>query len=600
MYNMKKNVFLISVVFLFLCLSSCESDRLSSEKQITSYTLDAIKNNLDSDITGAINDTLKTITLSRPVPVIRDLVATFDGVGEVYIGATLQASGVTSNTYDVPLIYTVRAEDGSTVDYTVVSTPMPHAALKHLSVVFCQNGQTEAFPGKFSADSSRIILEPVTHFWIENIDSAVAEFEAEGRVYVDGVEQFDGETANDFRKELIYTVKTEDLSTRSYVVELMAPQTTGLPIVKIETEGEAEIVDKENYLDANFRLIDQAQPEYEIERSTGIRGRGNTTWWYPKKPYRLKFDKKVSLFGLGAAKSWVLLANWLDPTFLMNTVAFEVAHRLGLEYTNHAHHVELFLNNRYQGSYVLTEQVQVNEHRVNIDEDTDFLVELDAYFDEDYKWRTPILGLPANIKSPDLDDEAGMDFVMNAFNALEAAVMDPAFPRTNYAELIDVPTLINYLLVYEIVRNRELEHPKSTYLYKKGTDKIKMGPVWDFDWGFGYTGTGQVYFSSPEGLIFWNKPVSDPGDYPGTAFFMRFFEDPAFREAYKNRWNAVKGQLADLDSFVEGQGEYLLRSGEENRKVWPSYLDYAGEIAQMKEWISRRLQSLDEEINNRF
>lgn len=597
---MKKYTSFFTFVCFLLLFCGCESDRLSTEKMIRSYTIEATKNGLESDITGTIDEAVKTITLDSPVPVTKELIATFDAVGEVYVGDQLQTSGVTGNRYDQPLIYTVKAEDGSTIDYTVVYTAMPHAALKTFSVLFYQYGEAEEFPGKFSADSSHIVLEPVTHFWIENIDAAVARFEAEGEVWIGEEKQVSEETLNDFRKELLYTVKAKDGTTKTYRVELVAPQTTGLPIVKVETEGEAEIVDKENYLDAHFRLIDPTQPEFEIEETTGIRGRGNTTWAYPKKPYRLKFNKKVSLFGYGAAKSWVLLANWLDPTFIMNTVAFEVAHRLGMEYTNHANHVELFINDRYQGSYVLTEQVQVNEHRVDIDEDTDFLVELDAYFDEDYKWRTPLLNLPANIKSPELESESGMAFVMEAFNALEAALMHPSFPHTNYAELIDVPALIDYLIVYEIIRNRELEHPKSVYLYKKGEEKIKMGPVWDFDWGFGYTGNDREYFSSPEGMVFWDKPVNNPTDYPGAVFFFHFFEDPAFRQKYKTRWNEVKGMMADLDSFIDEKGNDLLRSGEENKKVWPSYPDYSPEIEKMKAWIKTRLHALNEEINDRF
>jgi len=596
---MKNTTFLITVILLAFLFNACDSDKLSSEKYISSYKLEAGKNGFGYDISGIIDEQSKTITLDRPVPVVKELIATFEGKGDVYVGDKLQASGTTGNMYDAPLIYTVIAEDKSMIEYTVLSTPMAHAKMKTFSVAFTQDGKEEIFPGNFSTDSSTILLEPVTHFWIENINEGIARFEAEGEVRIGGKEQLSDETANDFSKPVTYTVKAEDGTVKTYKVELRAPQTTGIPIVKIDTDGGAPILDKENYVDANFRLIDPAHPEFEVDKYTGIRGRGNTTWAFPKKPYRIKFDKKTSLFGYGAAKSWVLLANWQDPTFIMNTVAFEIARLLDLEYTNHPNHVELFLNNRYQGSYVLTEQVQVNEHRIDIDEETDFLVELDSYFDEDYKWRTPILGLPANIKSPELDDEAGMDFVTKAVNEMEAALMGDDFPLTNYGELIDIPTLINYILVNEIVRNRELEHPKSVYLYKKGEDKIKMGPVWDFDWGFGYTGDGQIYFSSPEGLHFYNKTVY-PSTLPGAVFFFHFFEDPAFRQAYKERWNEIKGRLSGLDAFIAEYGEILLRSGEENRKVWPNYLDHTGEISKMQEWLKKRLESIDKEINDKF
>ncbi len=62
-----------------------------------------------------------------------------------------------------------------------------------------------------------------------------------------------------------------------------------------------------------------------------IRGRGNSTWeWYPKKPYRIKLDEKVEILGLDANKDWVLLANYRDPTNLMNTFVFEMGQGLGM------------------------------------------------------------------------------------------------------------------------------------------------------------------------------------------------------------------------------------------------------------------------------
>ena len=41
-----------------------------------------------------------------------------------------------------------------------------------------------------------------------------------------------------------------------------------------------------------------------------IKGRGNSTWDLPttKKPYNIKFEEKVDLFGFGKAKKWSLIA----------------------------------------------------------------------------------------------------------------------------------------------------------------------------------------------------------------------------------------------------------------------------------------------------
>ncbi|MDL2208238.1 CotH kinase family protein [Parabacteroides sp. OttesenSCG-928-O15] len=586
-------VCLVACLFFF----SCESDKLSSEKYITSYKLEAGINGLTSDIQGVIDAASQTITLDQPVPANKDLVATFEGVGEVFVGSVAQVSGMTPNRYGSPIEYTVVAEDGSSITYTVASTPIASARMKEFSLRFIQKGKIIFVPGEINHETGSIIITPESNDWIENLHEAIAVFDADGQVFMDEKEQISGSTENDFRKELAYEVEAEDGTVALYSVRVVSPQTTGLPVIRIETENGAPIVDKENYVPSMVQVIDPENPAFELEKSSGVRGRGNTTWHNPKKPYRLKFDKKTSLFGYGAAKSWVLLANYQDPTFIMNTVAFEIARRFDLEYTNHATHVELFLNGEYKGSYVLTEQVQVNEHRVNIDEENDFFIELDANYDEDYKFRSAWYNLPVNVKSPELSDAAGIEPVREAIEALEKSLLDPAagFPQSNYAELIDVPSLINYLLVNEVLRNRELYHPKSVFAYKRADGKIKMGPVWDFDWGFGYTGSGQKYFDKAEDVIYSAVPDTYQNLW-GSPFFSRFFEDPAFREAYKARWNEVKGRLGDINTFIDQYKELLDRSAVENRENWPHYLNNNEETDKMKVWLNTRIDYLDKEI----
>ncbi|KAA6321724.1 hypothetical protein EZS27_028659, partial [termite gut metagenome] len=416
---------LLSVCCLLMVACNKEAD---SNKQILSYTIEAKKNQLEADIYGIIDEKTHLITLDSKVPVNRSLVATFDAIGNVFIGKTPQISGKTSNNYTSDLTYTVLAEDGSSTTYTILSEPLQQQikTITDFSIRITQRGIPQEIQGIIDDTSSTITLKVPSNDWIDDVENIIATFTSKSMkstVIIGDVNQISGITPNDYRRELIYTVTAEDNSKKEYTVRLVSPQSTGLPVIGIDTENNAEILDKENYVTATFTLSDATFPENDLkEKETGIRGRGNSTWGYPKKPYRLKFDKKVSIFGLGEAESWVLLANYLDPTFIMNTVALELGHRVGLPYTNHAHHVEFFLNGSYQGSYVLTEQVQVNEYRVDIDEKTDFLVELDLYYDEPIKFRTQLLQLPVNVKSPEVTSESEIEFVKTAINELEEAM----------------------------------------------------------------------------------------------------------------------------------------------------------------------------------
>jgi uncharacterized repeat protein (TIGR02543 family) len=363
---------------------------------------------------------------------------------------------------------------------------------------------------------------------------------------------------------------------------------TGLPVIVIFTAGEAAITSKEDYVNADISIVDSQNPSNNLETVSGVRGRGNSTWGYPKKPYRLKFDKKQSLFGYEPAKSWVLLANYQDPTLLMNDVAFELGRRMDLPYTNHAVPVEVVLNGQHIGSYTLTEQVQVGKGRVDIDDRQGWFVELDSYYDEDPKFRSTHYQLPVMIKSPEDLSDAEYDFVRADINALDEALHSDSFPASGYCEMIDMDTFVDFLLVNEIVGNGELGHPKSAYMYKDKNGKISMGPLWDFDWAFNYNPDTKLYFTSYE---------YHSGKHP---FFLRLFDDPVFTAKYKERWNLHYPAVAVISAFVDEEASRLQKSQTQNFIIWPwagGVVDYDWQIACMKGWLNERIAYLNREIN---
>jgi len=469
-----------------------------------------------------------------------------------------------------------------------------------------QEGKTVSVDGEIDHAERTITVTPASQKWIDNIGSAVAIFHLENaeKISAGGIPQESGLSENDFTSDVLYTLKDKNGLEREYTVILRSPQSTGLPVISIFTEGGAPVTDKENYIGATVSISNASDPAHDISgEPAGIRGRGNTTWKYDKKPYRIKFDKKTSLFGLGKAKSWVLLANYLDPTFITGTVAFEIGRRMDIPFTNHTNHAELFLNGTYLGSYVLTEQVQVNEHRINIDEEMDWLLELDSYFDEDFKFRSGLLQLPVNIKSPELGEldpaeaSATMAEIRSAFNEMEYMLFSEDFPGNGYREIIDIYSVIDYLLANEIVRNAEIIHPKSVFMYKTESGRFRLGPLWDFDWGFGYNGNGSGFnYFEKETQVF--SPGQDDLGLPGYRFFLRFFDDPHFRSEYKKRWNEVKAYLVNIGDYIDSQGASLERSAEENKKAWSYYrADMPAEVKRMKEWQRKRIDDLDAAIN---
>ncbi len=198
--------------------------------------------------------------------------------------------------------------------------------------------------------------------------------------------------------------------------------------LSIVTENSAAVSSRENYVNCTVAVSSDAK-QWNFSGTGRVRGRGNSTWhWYPKKPYRIKLDQKSEILGLKENKDWVLLANYRDPTHLMNTFVFVVGAGLGLPYTNNTRFVELTLNGEYMGLYQLTEQVEQGSNRVSIDEVEGVLISLDA---DDGPYHSPnatnnfwssVYYMPISVKHPDNVTSAKLNAVKNDFAQLENAI----------------------------------------------------------------------------------------------------------------------------------------------------------------------------------
>lgn len=455
-------------------------------------------------------------------------------------------------------------------------------------------------------DNEKYTITVTTQEWIENMAQLPATFTLDGNyeVKVGGIVQESGITTNDFRKNVVYTVGGHV----QYAVIFESPQASGLPTVRIHTENAAAIVDKENYVNMTFDLTDPNNSGNNISKidfQDGIKGRGNDSWFNPnalKKSYRIKFDKKTGLFGLEKAKSWVLIAQYRDPTLLFNTIAFELGNRFEFPFNHSFNFVELYLNGEYKGNYLLTEQNQVGEGRVDIDEHEGWFVELDGYYDEEPKFKTEKYSLPAMIKSPEIEpfqiSNPAYDFVRNDINQLCNLMASTEFPENGYRDLINMNTFIDFLMITEIVDNKEIQSPMSTYLYKNRGSTVNMGPLWDFDCGYGY-GYDYIHFNDPD-----NRTPMQP-------FFQRFFEDPVFLLKYKERWNEKYPDIASIGSFIEATANKIEHSAVENFKTWwyrvisswwttrypAEKNDFRQQTGKIKSYLNVHISYLNTELN---
>lgn len=428
-----------------------------------------------------------------------------------------------------------------------------------------------------------------------NSSQLIASFRFKGEsVWVGNVKQESGITPNDFAKPLTYTVKAEDKSEKKYVIKisLLAEVKSAVPHIYITTADQAPVNSKDTYVKAEIRINGGGVFEDYIG-SMSIKGRGNSTWSYPKKPYRLKLDKKAPLLGLSAEKDWILLANYLDESLMCNAVAMKAGRLLEMPFTHHMIPVDVTMNGVYLGNYMFTEHKEVEENRINVGEGG-LLLELDTYFDEPYKFLSKNYQLPVMIQYPELDDltsaeaTAELNKIKSDFNIFDDAVNDAAFPHNNYLKYFDAEAFVNYLIVYTLTLNEEINHPKSTYIYKKKDGKYTMGPIWDFDWGFGFQ-TSYKHFTNPNQPLFWNN------NSVGTVFFGRLMQDPVIKSLFKQKWILFKKEsYPKLIKYAQEYAAVIRDSFNKDYIIWKNgsgNLDT--ELNRMLTWFDARVNYID-------
>lgn len=337
-----------------------------------------------------------------------------------------------------------------------------------------------------------------------------------------------------------------------------------------------------------------------------IRGRGNSTWSAPKKPYKLKLAKKQDLLGMGKAKSWGLMANYYDVTMLRNRFTYYLADAMGLPYTSKSEPVEVVMNGKYLGLYTLSELVEEGENRVEIkadgvsDTDIGYIIAEAPYPDEEkYTFFTENY---ANflIDYPEVDAEKDAETIEKIkanLAQVESAVFGEGFcdkDGISYAEYLDVDSAVDYLLIQELSHNADAFQSDSTYLYKPENGKLCFGPVWDFDnaaWGA----------ADLSGKNFENYNIIC------TVWMKRLIQDPEFYKRVEEHW-AVLRRLT-LDAIADGgiidqysaQQEAAIKANyaamdnyiNADFETYKATVTYESEIKRLKDFVIARVGWMD-------
>lgn len=385
-----------------------------------------------------------------------------------------------------------------------------------------------------------------------------------------------------------------------------------LPVMKIDTLDKTPVTSKNTYKNATITVTNSSKctlTNYGVE----IRGRGNSTWsFFEKKAYKLRFPVAQDLFGMGAGKKWVLLANALDETMLRNYLTLTYAKSIGCKFATDCQFVSLMLNGEYQGVYLLCEQVQEGKNRVDVNTsktgevDTGYFLEgINNLSAVDYKTfrLNDVDGKHLGtgnfqfiVKSPNKLECTGdqLSFIHSIVSDANEAIFKKDWAKIQ--ETCDVDSFVNLFLVNEISLNNDMGY--SFYLYREKGGKLSIGPVWDYDQAMGSSSHGGSTYK---------------GWYAGSKlqWFTTLIEIPEFKELVKQKYLATKATADSLVTRVDSTVTKYRYDFAMDNALWANYgakrwritpeliklKSYKEHATYLKTWITNRLRWMESDLS---
>ena len=420
------------------------------------------------------------------------------------------------------------------------------------------------------------------------------------------------------------------------------PVVSSLPLIAISTNGN-EIVD-EPKSDATFVISKEDVVSYE--GNMGIEIRGATSQFFPKKSFGFETrdaaneDLDASLLDYPEEEDWILYAPYSDKSLMRNMLVYDLSRDMQ-RYASRTQFVEVSINDVDQGVYVFMEKLKRDANRIDInklkEDENDgedltggYILKIDktagTNLGEGYNEENSFVSnyAPRNAaldqeiyflyEEPDAEDitAAQKDYISNYMAEFEAALASDNFAdtETGYAAYIDIDSFIDFFILNELSNNVD-GYRLSTFMHKDKNDKLKMGPIWDFNLAF-----GNADYCDGGATNVWAYRFNErcPEDFWQVPFWWeRLMEDPAYVSKLKERWGQLRGgALSNSAIFgrIDTYATALNQSGaaEANFNLWPvlgTYVwpnnfvgsTYAEEHDYLTDWINDRLSWMDNQID---
>lgn len=387
-----------------------------------------------------------------------------------------------------------------------------------------------------------------------------------------------------------------------------------LPQMNVYTDTGIDEVTREEWTEARFELKPGTK-QFASGGFTGrgkLKGRGNSSWKFPKKPYSILLDEKHSLLDIPATRKYALIANYQDPSLMRNFITYKAFAALkGISYVPKCEFVELYINGEYNGIYLLVERIDVEKTKIDIEkaDETDitggYLIEKDAYGKTkktDIIFECPYYANQTRdqfvLKAPEPGEgelrDAMLDYLEDYMRRVHEAIMGES--GEDYLKYVDVSSWVDMIIVQEVTKNPDGNLKTSCFMYKRrGDDKLYMTAPWDFDFAYGLTAWNNR--SEKHNDVF-DCPTCDTAEdfitiNSSCPWFDKLYDDcPAFREALRSRYREYRDTLIEeLFLKIDEQAAYLSGAAPREKALWNK--NFAGNIVKLRDWLERRVAWLD-------
>lgn len=415
-------------------------------------------------------------------------------------------------------------------------------------------------------------------------------------------------------------------------------ETSRLPIFIINTFGEE--IPNEPKINAHLGIIANENgnlnniqnPYNEYDGNIGIEIRGNSSVELDKVSYQLETrlpsgeNNNVSLLEMPKENDWILHGPYLDKSLLRNVLMYELAREMGY-YASRTEFCELIINGEYQGIYILMEKIKNDKNRIDVTKfeadnqqasEGGFILKIDSWWTEDRGWKSPAY------KVNDQDRITRYQYVYPKYNTITDAQklyienhitdFENAFYESEdddiqaaYSPYIDLVSFVDYFILTEFSKNPD-GYRLSTFLYKDADSvdgRLKMGPVWDYNFAFGnYWDYQNVAEDWEYDNHWWDITSRIP------FWWEKFMEDEQFKSVLVKRWKYWQQQPLNCDFITQRIDDWVAQLGEaqsrnfarwktlgENVEIdWNAGPTYEDEITYLKEWTCARIEWMNEAL----